>query len=218
MVFHPRITQENSIYMWFKVRVETGRPFYIAICYFSPSTSHYASPKGQSIYMILYEDIWELSRYGNVILLGDFNAKRGHSQTVFYDTSEETLRELDANDMGLARRSQDEDHTGYGGYLINMGTTHGLAILNGQQRFPASSGFTCFPHRHGASTVDYVLAQPNFIPSNQDFTVGHNSIGVAVDHALLMFIVSFEFSTAQLAHRHLRIPDTLLHWGLTLST
>ena len=80
-----------------------------------------------------------------------------------------------------------------------MGTAHGLAILNGLQRFPASSGFTCFPHRHGASTVDYVLAQPSFIPSIQDFKVGPRPIEVAVDHALLTFTVSFQFSTARVA-------------------
>ena len=56
---------------------------------------------------------------------------------------------------------------GYGGYLRDLGTTHGLAILNGIQRFPTSGGLTCFPHKHrnkeGGSTVDYVLAQPSFI-------------------------------------------------------
>ena len=129
---------EPARYMWVRVRAETGRPLYISICYFPPSTSHYASPKGQSPYMILDEDIWEFSRDGDVILLGDFNARTGHSQqTTFYDTSEEMLRELDISDLGLVRRSQDEEHTRYGGYLTDMGTSHGLAILNGLERFPA---------------------------------------------------------------------------------
>ena len=82
---------------------------------------------------------------------------------MFYDTSQEMLTELDVNDMGLDRCSQDEEHTKYGRYLIEMGTTHGLAILNGLQRFSAVASFTCFPHRHGASTMDYVMAQPSFI-------------------------------------------------------
>ena len=77
--------------MWVKVKEENGRSLYIAICYFPPSTSHYAPPKGQSPYMILDEDICEFSRDGDVILLGDFNARMGHSQIVFYDTSEEML-------------------------------------------------------------------------------------------------------------------------------
>ncbi|MCO5568081.1 hypothetical protein L7F22_021776 [Adiantum nelumboides] len=104
----------------------------------------------------------------------------------------------------------DEEHTGYGGYLIDVGTAHGLAILNGLQRIPTSSGFTCFPHRHGASTLDYVLAQPSFVPSIQDFTIGPMPIGVAV-HALLTFPVSSLFSTAQLTQTstHTRLTFTL---------
>ena len=106
---------EHARYMWIRVRAETRRPLYIAICYFPPSTSHYASPKGQSPYMILDEDIWEFSREGDAILLGDFNARVGHSETVFYDTSEEMLRVLDVSDMGLNRHSQDEEQTRYMG-------------------------------------------------------------------------------------------------------
>ncbi|KAH7440397.1 hypothetical protein KP509_04G105200 [Ceratopteris richardii] len=78
-----------------------------------------------------------------------------------------------------------------------MTTTHGLAILNGLHRFPGVAGFTCFPHRHGASTVDYIMTQPSFIPCIQDFTVGARPMGVAVDHALLTLSVSFQYSTAQ---------------------
>ena len=72
-----------------------GRPLYIAICYFPLGTSHYAAPKGQSPFMILDEYIWEFSRNGEVILVGDFNARTGQCQTIFYDTSEEMLREVD---------------------------------------------------------------------------------------------------------------------------
>ena len=36
---------DQSRYMWVKIKAEMGRPLYIAICYFPPSTSHYAAPK-----------------------------------------------------------------------------------------------------------------------------------------------------------------------------
>ena len=143
--------------MWVRLRAETGIFLYIAICYFPPSTSVYSSPKGQSPFSILDNDIWEFSRDGDIILLGDFNARTANSQTVFYDTSEEMLREVDVSQMGLVRQSQVKEHTEYGTYLMEMKTIHGLAILNGLEAFPSSWGFTCFPHRHGASTVDYTL-------------------------------------------------------------
>ena len=64
-----------------------------------------------------------------------------------------------------------------------------------------AGGFTCFPHRHGASTVDYVLAQPSFIPYIQDLTVGPRPIGVVVDHALLTWNVSLQCNPHQAAQQ-----------------
>ncbi|MCO5560700.1 hypothetical protein L7F22_014317 [Adiantum nelumboides] len=133
-------------------------------------------------------------RDADIILLGDFNARTGNAQTVFYDTSDEMLRELDVSDLGLDRCSQDREQTEYGRYLTNRTTIHGLAIL---QRFPGAAGFTCFPHRHGASTVDYVMAEPSFIPCIQDFIVGARPVGVVVNHARLTLSISFQYSTTQ---------------------
>ena len=80
---------------------------------------------------MLDDDIREFSRDGDIILLGDFNARTGNSQTVFYDTSEEMLRELNVGELGLDKCSHDREQTQYGRYLTEMTTTHGLAILNG---------------------------------------------------------------------------------------
>ena len=194
--------------MWFKVRARDGRPLYIAICYFPPSTSHFASPKGQSPYTILDEDIWEFSRDGDVILLGDFNARTACHQSSFFDTSEEILRELDLDELGMTRRSQDaEECTEYGRYLLEMGTAHGLAILNGLDRYPHGGGFTCFPHRHGASTVDYVLAPIALVSRIQELSVSSRPIGVVVDHAYISCRVDFHYTAGRpqkTAHRRPR--------------
>ncbi|KAH7306470.1 hypothetical protein KP509_22G014500 [Ceratopteris richardii] len=77
---------EDARYMWVRLRADTDRFLYIAICYFPPSTSVYAAPSGQSPFSLLDDDIWEFSRDGDIILLGDFNARTGNSHTVFYDT------------------------------------------------------------------------------------------------------------------------------------
>ena len=70
---------EQARYMWVRLRSEIGRFLYIAICYFSPSTSVYSSSKGQSPFSALDDDIWEFSRDGDIILLGDFNARTANS-------------------------------------------------------------------------------------------------------------------------------------------
>ena len=134
-----------------------------------------------------------------IILLGDFNAITTQLRTVFYDTSQEMLRELDNGDLGLTRISQDKKRIEYERFLVDMSTAHGLANLNGLHRFPEAGGYTCFPHRHGASTVEYVLAQPSLIPYIKDLVVGPKPFGLVVDHAFLTFSISFRLEPASLA-------------------
>ena len=146
------------------------------------------------------------------MLVGDFNARTGTGQSTFFDNSEEMLREVDTKDLELTRYSIDKECTSYGKYLMEMGTIHGMAILNGLQRFPSSNGFTYFPHRHGASIVDYILAQPSFLSSIKDLSTSPRPIGIAVDHALLTFTISFQFNTTQKMQlprqiRYTFIPD-----------
>ena len=59
--------------MWVRLRAEIGRFLYIAICYFALSISMYGAPRREPLFSILNEDIWEFSRDGNIIFLGDFN-------------------------------------------------------------------------------------------------------------------------------------------------
>ncbi|KAH7438052.1 hypothetical protein KP509_05G103200 [Ceratopteris richardii] len=88
---------EDARYMWVRLRADTCRFLYIAICYFPPN-----------------DDISEFSRDGDIILLGDFNARTGNSHTVFYDTSDEMLREMNVGEFGLDRCSHDREQTEYG--------------------------------------------------------------------------------------------------------
>lgn len=125
-----------------------------------------------------------------IILLGDFNAQIDNHETVFYDPLE-MLRELEACDMKLDRCSQDEECTKYGRYLMEMGASHGLAILNGLQEFCAAANFTFFLHRHGARIVDYVMAQWSLMSCIQDFIVEPRHMGLVVDHTRLTFTISF---------------------------
>lgn len=189
---HVKIVKKDdqARFMWTKIELDTHRPLFICICYFAPSTSRFAPPKGQSPYLDLEEDISRLSREGDVVLLGDFNARTANHQSNIFDLSDEMLKELDTAEMGLERKTLDTEYTEYGKFLLNLGTTQELMILNGLERYPLSKGFTCFPHRHRTSTVDYVMAQPRFIPHIQNLKVGPRPFGVAADHAIISFSVN----------------------------
>ena len=74
-LIHIARRDEQARYMWVRLRAKSGRYLYIAIYYFPPSTSAYAPARGQSPFSILDDDVWEFSRDGDIIILGDFNAR-----------------------------------------------------------------------------------------------------------------------------------------------
>lgn len=53
-----------------------GRFLYIAVGYFNLNTSVYASPREESTFAMLDNDICDFSWNGDLMLLGDFNARR----------------------------------------------------------------------------------------------------------------------------------------------
>lgn len=67
------------------------------------------------------------------------------------------LSELNVSDMELDKCSWDEKHIEYERYFIKMGSTR-IGHSEWPTKIPIAKGFTYFPHRHGASTVDYVMA------------------------------------------------------------
>jgi hypothetical protein len=136
----------------------------------------------------LYVDITQYSTVGEVILLGDFNSCTRALQIPLHDRSEDVfcIQEIDPESVGLHRMSDDAlgPFTAYGRYLLHLGESQELLILNGLPCFPDSRFFTCRPHGGGASVVDYVLSSQNLLPFIRHFFV--SPIPLA-DHALLSF-------------------------------
>lgn len=125
---------EDARYMW--IRLHTGRPrdLYVAICYFPPSNSGYASRDGGPFDM-LYEDIMKYASIGEILLMGDFNARTGNRQSVFYMHDDAMFREIDHDEVGLCRAAQDKEMNAYGTHLFTLGNVHELAIFNGLSRW-----------------------------------------------------------------------------------
>ena len=178
--------------MWIQIRARTSLPrdIYIAVCYFPPISSSYAihnSSDGDP-FTDLYSDITRFLIVGDVILTGDFNARTKDLQTPMHDRLEDIFctRGIDPITVGMHRTS--EDHLGltttYGKYLLQLGESHGLVILNSLPCFPSSHFFTCRPFGGGTSVVDYAIANPNILPYIKNFSV--TPIPLA-DHALLSF-------------------------------
>jgi hypothetical protein len=74
--------------------------------------------------------------------------------------------------------------TSYGRYLLQLGESHELLILNDLPCFLKSYFFTCQPHGGGVSLVDYVLFNQVLLPFIHHFSVSPITLS---DHPLLSF-------------------------------
>ena len=68
----------------------------------------------------------------------------------------------------------------------SLGLTHGLDILNGTNRHPLSSGFTCFPHGHGTSNIYHILTSTTLVLCIHEILVSCKPVIVALDQHIYL--------------------------------
>jgi hypothetical protein len=136
-------SDEFARFMWIRLSgFSLPRDIYMAVCYFPPMSSQFAihSDSDGDPYMDLYASIIQYSMMGDVILLGDFNARTRALQIPLHDRSEDVfcIQETDPDSVGLQWASDDASGplTGYGRHLLQLGESHELLILNGLPCFP----------------------------------------------------------------------------------
>ena len=101
----------HARYLWLRFRRPSTRDLFIAICYFPLETSHFTwtlcEDTGVSPYLDLYSDIVEFFRRGELLLVGDFNARTSTHQTSLLDFHSDPvlLPEMDTEDLGFPRSS-----------------------------------------------------------------------------------------------------------------
>ena len=160
-------------------------------------------------FLDLYPNISHYSSLGDVILLGDFNARTGCHQVSIHDIIEDELRfhELDIEELGVNWHLADITGpiTTYGRHLLVMGESNGLVILNGIPCFLGSNKYTCFPHKGGVIVVNYILAEMSLIQHIHSFHV-FDQLPLA-DHAYLDYMISCPHSTPSLPSWNLDSPS-----------
>ena len=64
---------------------------------------------------------------GDIMLLGDFNARTKDEQTTMFDTNEAVYGEVMAEEVGLKRQAQNMSViTKYGKHFLALGSAHDL--------------------------------------------------------------------------------------------
>lgn len=191
------VEDEFARFMWIQISVRVSRPrdIYIAVCYFPPTSSPFSIHNGSNgdPFIDLYTGITQYSVVGEVILLGDFNARTRDLQIPLHDQLEDAFctQGINPDSVGLHRMTNDAlgPTTVYGKPLLQSSESQELLILNGLPCFSDSRFFTSRSYGGDANVVDYVLASQNFLPFFRHLSISPIPLD---DHALLSFCLQFD--------------------------
>ena len=151
---------------------------------------------------ILSNKIAEFTDLGDIILMGDFNARTGTLPD--YDEFEDegdldiiyeipvmpsvynkiSKNDITSSGLSLQRNNVDKSTNQYGTKLLNLVKMSDLLILNGRSPGDSAGELTLCNHR-GTSTIDYVIVSKNVINYNMHFDIG--SFNEHTDHAPVHF-------------------------------
>ena len=152
--------------MWWKLDKQffnLEEDIYVCSVYIPPSNSKHFGKSSIDPYSELQSNLIKYSRPGKVMLMGDFNSRKG-----------QLSESIDENDMSASQFIDESDtfelRTGYhiphshsidktvnknGRSLINLCASNNLCILNGRTQSDRFGKFTCHKS-NGASVVDYM--------------------------------------------------------------
>jgi hypothetical protein len=129
--------------------------FYVAAIYMSPENSRRASDSLQQL-AELEVDIMNFSQKGQVIMMGDFNARIGIQDSSIIKEGKRIFFPRISEDKDIERATAKER----GKYLIETMNACNMVIMNGIDKI---SNFTCINRYKGKSVVDYIILQENFV-------------------------------------------------------
>lgn len=160
-----RIQKSHSDILWIILNqnfFNLTKDLYIATIYFSPEnlSIHSSSIANiEKVYDKLLSDVTKYSKFGHVMVQGDFNAYTNTKPDyVAFDISSDTDSDNHCiRDHEMPRNNLDIKLVNNSGkHLLNLCKETGLRIINGRTIGDLLGNFTCITY-NGCSVVDYML-------------------------------------------------------------
>ena len=148
---------------------------FICFCYISPEgSSIYSSSKtsGLDIFDYLEKDIARFNKLGDILIMGDLNARSSQLKDFIDNDCNDHLQLPDyiSIDKQCHRNNMDSHVNNYGKVLVEMCCNSNCKILNG--RVPGDSMGRFTSHQYGgSSTVDYGIISSDLFHDVQYFKV-----------------------------------------------
>ena len=188
-----KIIKESSNIVWIQICKEAfGIPvdIFIGAVYLPPQNSTINQKSDSDPFQAIESDVIQFKNKGEVILLGDFNARTA----CLKDFTNEDINNfvhgcVDSDNLSViemmgreGRNNLDSTINTYGRHLIDLCKGADLRILNGRTVGDLKGAYTSFQY-NGSSVVDYCIASEQLLPVIQSLTV--SSPNHISDHAFI---------------------------------
>ena len=172
--------------IWIKLQKQNfhlTNDVYLAFSYLPPENSSFSQKSDNDILNAIEEDLLFFCNKGDIILMGDLNARTSTESEVIVNDTDKFLPNYvnyEEDLQLLPRMNQDETSNTRGKALIELCTATGLRILNGRKPGDSLGYFTCHKY-NGSSTVDYGMCSESLFDLIPFFHV-HTQRGCLADH------------------------------------
>ena len=181
-----KVAKISEYSIWLKLSkssFQLDKDIFIAFSYLPPENSSFSRSNDNDILDLLERDVTNFSKHGDLIIMGDLNARTSCENEIILNDSSEFLPDYlnYQPDISIPKRfNQDLELNNRGKDLIDLCTTASLRILNGRKPGDSLGHFTCFKY-NGSSTVDYGICSEFLFPSILYFHVSP-LLGDLADH------------------------------------
>ena len=176
-------------FFWIKLNKQffnISEDLYICAVYDPPPGSSYSQRQIRDPLETIEENVIEYSKKGNIMLLGDFNARTGNLPDYVMGDSD-IIIPMYTDDTIPNRLSQDHTTDTRGKHLLEICIQSQLRILNGRCLGDSIGAFTCHTY-NGSSTVDYSVISENLYNDIIYFHV-EKFDGTLSDHSMITTMI-----------------------------
>ena len=200
-----KIQKTSEISIWIQINksfTKSSKDIYVCITYLPPENSTFCRSTNEDPLELLSTQIEEFSSQGNIIIMGDLNARTANkADYIPYDENSFIMTQLpyEADEFDTNRQSQDTSTNDRGKQLLQLCIAAKLRIMNGRKIGDTLGYFTCHKY-NGSSCVDYGIVSEDAYSFIDYFHV-HRNISDLSDHCQISLqINNVHIPTKQIEH------------------
>lgn len=205
-------------FFWVKLCREffgQAKDLYLCMSYIPPEGSSYYKARGINTIDVIEQDIAKFSDMGNIMILGDLNARTSVLCDYIENDSDigiECEEMYDVDCVKIKRTSQDKVPVcSRGKQLIELCKAARLRILNGRTLGDSFGSYTCHQPK-GSSVVDYCISSEENLVNIPYFQVSKYMCTTS-DHCLISIGLRGEVNYANRFYYEKRVFPTTYIWN-----